>query len=127
MIGIYTLITFKFLPKIVGSIILAVVSVIFFIVLMVVIVKNIRLYRIDRSGTYYQRDNPLFMFKKKCIKPSYIEGSNSSLESLIDVLTNNKNIAIEYEEYGEAQRFHMRLVYIYYLYMFRLTDFQSSY
>ena len=116
MIIVYVCIQFKFLPKTIASVILSFLSVIFLVVLLITIVKNIRLYRLNKHDIYYPRHNPLDiskrLFKKNCSKPSFLEGSGTPLEALVDLLTNIKDTAVKYEEYGEAQKFYTELVYI---------------
>ena len=111
-IGIY----FKILPKTISSAVLSLLSIIFFIYLIVTIFKNSRLYRINKNYIYYSRDNPVDITKKlfpnKCDKPGHLEGSGTTLEALIDLLTTLKDTAVKYEEYGEAQIYYKKLVYI---------------
>tara|TARA_B110001450_G_C17628119_1_gene484073 strand:- start:25 stop:1008 length:984 start_codon:yes stop_codon:yes gene_type:complete len=115
MISVYMCIQFKFLPKSIAAIILIILSVIFYIALIIVIIKNILLYRINKTNIYYPKENPMDIrrfFKKKCVKPTFLEGSGVPLESLIDILTELKDIAIKYEEYEKAKQFYAELVYI---------------
>ena len=79
------------------------------------IIKNILLYRINKENIYFPKDNPMDIrrfFKKRCVKPTFLEGSNVPLESLIDILTELKDIAVKYEEYEKAKQFYTELVYI---------------
>ena len=116
MIAIYALITYKVIPKIIASIILALLSIIFYFLLLNVIIKNIRLYRMNREDIYYPKDNPMNIYKtlfgKKCVKPAYLDGSDTLLESLIDILKEAKEFAITYNEFDYAQSFHNELMYI---------------
>tara|TARA_B110000211_G_scaffold86012_1_gene100925 strand:+ start:1500 stop:2510 length:1011 start_codon:yes stop_codon:yes gene_type:complete len=116
MLGIYVGIHFKKIPKIIGMIALTILSIVFYFILIIVIVKNSLIYRINRNDIYYPKDNPLDLrkkfFTKKCAKPDHINNSNTSLEKLIDILTNLKNTAVTYKLYDEAYKYYSELVYI---------------
>ena len=116
MLGIYVGIHYKKLPKIIGMIALSFLSIVFYFILIIVIVKNLLLYRINRNDIYYPRNNPLDLrkkfFTKECAKPNYINNTNTPLEKLIDILTNLKNTAVTYKLYDEAYKYYSELVYI---------------
>ena len=105
----YIGITFHIIPKILASMVLSILSIIFLFVMIIIILKNKRLYKINMEEKYYPKHNPynlLHYFKKQstCDQPSAYNITNTKLDTLEDIIKKTKQIAIQFDKFQVAKQ-----------------------
>ena len=115
----YIAVSFNILPKILATMALSLLSLVFCIFIIVIILKNSRLYKINMEEKYYPKKNPYnvlhyFNKKKKCDGTSVVlKKKNKHVQTLENLLLEIKRLAIRFDMYDDAKNadIHLKMIY----------------
>ena len=115
----YIAVSFNILPKILATMVLSLLSLVFCIFIIVIILKNSRLYKINMEEKYYPKKNPYnvlhyFNKKKKCDGTSVVlKKKNKHVQTLENLLLEIKRLAIRFDMYDDAKNAdtHLKMIY----------------
>ena len=103
---IYAGVTFSVIPKIIASMVLSCIAVIFFVLVIITILKNSRLYKINMEEKYYPKHNPYNLLhyltkKKPCAgtDSAHLKKKNTYLDTLQKLLLEIKKLSSKFELY----------------------------
>ena len=115
----YIAVSFNILPKILATMVLSLLSLVFCIFIIVIILKNSRLYKINMEEKYYPKKNPYnvlhyFNKNKKCDGTSVVlKKKNKHVQTLENLLLEIKRLAIRFDMYDDAKNadIHLKMIY----------------
>ena len=119
---VYVGVKFRIIHKSIAPLFMSILTVIFVFILMIIVIKNKRLYKMDMEQKYYPKTNPyniLNKFKKKngneCDAVSDInlsDFSSSELDNLKKILENIKKTIIDNQLFSDPKNSEMYNIYI---------------
>ena len=115
----YVAVSFNILPKILATMVLSLLSFVFCIFIIVIILKNNRLYNINMEEKYYPKKNPYnllhyFNKNKKCDASSVVlKKKNKHVQTLENLLLEIKRLAMRFDMYDDAKNAdtHLKMIY----------------
>jgi len=103
---IYAGVTFRVMPKIIASMVLSCIAVVFFVLVIITILKNSRLYKINMEEKYYPKHNPYNLLhyltkKEPCAgtDSANLIQKNKYLDTLQKLLLEIKKLSAKFELY----------------------------